>query len=46
MNKQEWKIRPHIINININKPSFYPYSAEINKCNGNCNVINDPHAKL
>ena len=26
MNNQECKIRPEIININSNEPSFYPYS--------------------
>ena len=26
MNHQECRIRPQIININSNEPSFYPYS--------------------
>ena len=46
MNNQECKIRPQIININSNEPSFYPYSVKINKCSGSCNNINDPYAKL
>ena len=46
MNNQECEIRPKIININSDEPSFYPYSIEINKCSGNCNNINDPYAKL
>ena len=46
MNNQECKIRPQIININSNEPSFYPYSIEINKCSGSCNNITDPYAKL
>ena len=29
MNNQECKVRPEIININNNKPSFYPYSVKI-----------------
>ena len=43
---QECKIRPRIININGNEPSFYLYSVKINKCNGSCNNINDPYTKL
>ena len=46
MNNQECKIRPEIININSNEPSFYPYSILVNKCSGSCDNINDPYAKL
>ena len=46
MNNQECKIRPEMVNINSNKPSFYPYSILVNKCSGSCNNINDPYAKL
>ena len=46
VNNQECKIRPEIINININKPSFYPYSIKVNKCSGRCNHIKDPYPKL
>ena len=45
-NNQECKIRPKIIVINSNEPSFYHFSININKCSGNCNNINDPYAKL
>ena len=46
MNNQKCKIRPEIINVNNNKPVFYPFSVKINKCSGSCNNINDPYAKL
>ena len=46
MNNQECKVRPEIININSNEPSFYPYTVKISKCRGSCNNINDPYAKL
>ena len=46
MNNQECKIRPQIINVNSNEPSFYPYSIKINKCSGSYNNINDPYSKL
>ena len=46
MNNQECKIRPKIINVNSNEPSFYPYSVLVNKCSNICNNINDPYAKL
>ena len=39
MNNQECRIRPKIININSNKPSFYPYSILVNKCSGSYNNI-------
>ena len=42
MKNQESRIRPEIININNNEPSFYPYSIKVNKCSGSCNNINDP----
>ena len=45
MNNQECKIRPQIINVNSNEPSFYPYNVEINKCSGSCNNINNLYAK-
>ena len=46
INNQECKVRPEIININSNEPSFYPYSVKISKCSGNCNDTNDLYAKL
>ena len=46
MKNQECKVRPEIININSNNPMFYPFSIKVNKCNGNCNNINDPFAKV
>ena len=45
-NGLECKLRPEIININSNEPSFYPYSVKINKCSVSCNNINDPYEKL
>ena len=46
INNQECKIRPEMINLNTNEPSFYPYNIKINKCKGSCNIINDPYAKI
>ena len=46
MNNKECKVRPEIININSNKPIFYPYSIKASKRSGCCNNINDPYAKL
>ena len=46
LNNQECKIRPEIINVNSNEPSFYPYSTEVNKYSGIYNNITDPYAKL
>ena len=46
MSNQERKIRPEVINVNSDEPSFYPYSVKINKCSGSCSNINNPYAKM
>ena len=46
MKNQECKVRPEIININSNKPVFYPFSIKTSKCSGSCNNINNPYAKI
>ena len=46
ISNQECKVRPAIMNINSNEPLFYPYRILINKCNGNCDDINNQYAKL
>ena len=46
MINQKCMSRPKIIDINNNKPVFYPYSINVNKYSGSCNNINDPYAKL
>ena len=46
MNNQECNVRPEIVNVNSNEPLFYPFSVKTSKCNGSCNSINNPYAKL
>ena len=46
LNNQPCKIRPKIVNVSSNNPTFYPFSVKINRCNGNCNNINNPYAKI
>ena len=46
MNNQECRARPKIIDVSNNETLFHPYSIKVNKCNGSCNNINDPYAKL
>ena len=46
MNNQEFKIRTEIINLNTDEPMFYPCSIKVNRCEGSCNTINDPSAKI
>ena len=41
LKNQECKVRPKIADINSNNPIFYSFSIKINKCNGNCNNINE-----
>ena len=40
------KIGPEIVNVNSEEPAFYPFSIKTSKCNGSCNNINDPYAKM
>ena len=46
MNNQECKVRPEIINVNVNEPVFYPLIFLTTKCSNSCNNINDPYAKM
>ena len=43
MNSQECKVRPQIVNVNSEKPAFFPFCIKISKCSGN--NINDPYEK-
>ena len=45
IDNQECKIRPEIVNVNSDEPTFYPYSVKISKCSGSWNNINNPYAK-
>ena len=43
---QECNVRPKIVDVSSNNPIFYPFSVKTNRCNGNCNSINDLYAKI
>ena len=45
MKNQECKTRPQNVNVDRNNPIFYPLRIKTSKCSGNCNNINNPHAK-
>ena len=46
MKNQECKVRPEIVDVSTNDLIFYPFSIKVNKCDGKCNNISDPNAKL
>ena len=46
MDNQDCKIRPQVVNINGDEPVFFPFSIKTSKCNGSCNNINHPYAKI
>ena len=46
INNGDCKIKSKVINVNSNEPLFYSFSILVSKCNGSCNNINDPYAKL
>ena len=33
---QECKLRPQFVNVNSDKPMFYPFSIKTSKCSGSC----------
>ena len=43
MNNQECKVRPEIVNVNSDKPVFYPFNIKTSKCSGSCSTINDSY---
>ena len=42
MNNQKYKVRPQIVNLNMDEPVFFPFNIKTNKCSGSCNNINNP----
>ena len=40
--------RPKILDVNegVGEALFYPYNVQVNKCNGSCNMLEDPMATL
>ena len=40
--------RPKILDVNegVGEVLFYPYNVLVNKCNGSCNTLDDPMAKM
>ena len=39
VDNQECKIRPELLNVNSNKPSFYRNSIKLNKCSSSCKTL-------
>ena len=46
MNNQECRVRPQIVNVNVDDPVFFPFSIKTSKCSGSFNNTNNPCAKL
>ena len=46
MNNQECKVRPQFFSLNRDEHVLFPFSIKRSKCNGSCNSINNPYAKL
>ena len=45
INKQEFKVRPQILNSNSDELVFFPFSIKTSKCSGSCNNINNAYAE-
>ena len=46
MNNQEYKTRTQVIDVNGDKPVFFPFSIKASKRSGSCNNINYPYEKV
>ena len=46
MTNQECEVRLQIVNVNVDKPLFYPVSIKTSKCSGSCNNISYSYAKM
>ena len=45
---QECMPKPKILDVNegVGEALFYPYNVLVNKCNGSCNTLDDPVARI
>ena len=46
ISNQKCKTRPQVVNVNGDKPLFFPFSIKTSKCSSSCNNINYPYAKI
>ena len=44
LNNQPCQARPTLVNVNSNKPLYYPITATVNKYGRSYNTIDDPYA--
>ena len=44
VDNQSRKSIPILVNINSNENVFYPFTDNVNKCGGSCNITDDSHA--
>lgn len=42
MNKQLYMIRPKLVDLNLDKPHYYPFIISMNKCDGSYITARDP----
>ena len=45
-NNQEGQTKPQVVNVEGDKPVFFPFSIETSKYSGSCDNINYPYAKI
>ena len=46
MNNQGCKVRPQIVNVEVDDPVFFSFTIKTSKCSGSWNNINNPCAKF
>ena len=39
LNKEQWKTRPALINLNPVELNYYPFMISLDECNGSCNFL-------
>ena len=46
LNNEQCKTRPFLINLNPLEVKYYPFLITLDKCNGNCNTLNNISDKI
>ena len=46
LNNQPCQVRSTFVNVNLNKPIYYPFFVSVSKCSGGCNTIDDSFARI
>ena len=46
MNNQQCKVRPTLIDFNLDELYYYSFIISLDRCDGNCNTIEDTSGRM